>query len=86
MFARLLDTELMAELAQPCRADEPDSLFTTAQNALDSVCLPPMKSALSDWCIDNGILYFKDRAYVPLNRRHLVVTRLHDHPMAGHPG
>jgi hypothetical protein len=82
MFAWVLDTVLMEELRQ----DEPDELFAWAQDALDGVCLPPMKSLLSNWCISNNILYYKDRAYVPPAQRHSIVTRLHDHPTAGHPG
>jgi hypothetical protein len=45
-----------------------------------------MKMALSDWKVVDGILYYKDHAYVPPAARHDLLCRLHDHPMAGHPG
>jgi len=45
-----------------------------------------MKSALSDWRLDDGTLFYKDRAYVPSHLRHRILTLHHDHPTAGHPG
>jgi len=45
-----------------------------------------MKSVLSDWKIVNGILYYKDRAYVSPAACHDLLRCLHDHPTAGHPG
>ena len=29
---------------------------------------PPLRTALSDWTIDNGIILFKNRVYIPNNR------------------
>jgi hypothetical protein len=73
MFIRLIDNELMNTLTHPSDGEE-DPLFTTARDALDGVCQPPMKSALSDWRINDHILYFKDRAYVPPNGRHSILS------------
>jgi hypothetical protein len=84
MFVRLLDNLLRDALS----TDDPssDPIFSTASDALNGLCLPPMKSALSDWKIVDGILYYKDHAYVSPAARHDLLQRLHDHPTAGHPG
>jgi hypothetical protein len=84
MFVHLLDESLCDALSM----DDPstDPIFSTASDALTGLCLPPMKSALSDWKIVDGILYYKDRAYVAPAARHNLLRHLHDHPTAGHPG
>jgi len=61
MFVRLLDNSLRDTLSMD---DPPDPIFSTASDALNGLCLPPMKSVLSDWKIIDSILYYKDRAYV----------------------
>jgi hypothetical protein len=84
MFVQLLNDSLHDALS----TNDPswDPIFSTASDALNGLCLPPMKSALSDWKIVDSILYYKDCAYVPPASRHDLLRRLHDHPMAGHPG
>ena len=42
-----------------------DDIIKDAIEALKSKGTPPIKSALSDWKIENGLLFFKDRCYVP---------------------
>jgi hypothetical protein len=83
MFVHLLDKSLHDALSM----DDPssDPIFSTASDALNSLCLPPMKSALSDWKIVNGILYYKDRTYVSPATHLGLLCCLHDHPTAGHP-
>jgi hypothetical protein len=83
MFVCLLDDSLHDTLS----TDDPssDPIFSTASDALNGLCLPPMKSALSDWKIVDGILYYKDHAYVSPAAHHDLLHHLHDHPMAGHP-
>jgi len=83
MFVRLLDDSLHNTLATVNPSSDP--IFSTASDALNGLCLPPMKSALSDWKVVNGILYYKDCAYVPPTACHDLLRQLHDHPMAGHP-
>src|SRR5580692_9461226 len=49
---------------------------------------PPLRTALSNWTLDDGIILFKNRVYVPNNRdiRQLIITETHESPVAGHPG
>jgi len=65
-----------------------DDLMTSAVEALKSKGVPPIKSALSDWKIEDGILFFMDKCYVPKNEelRQNIVKRYHDALHAGHPG
>jgi hypothetical protein len=84
MFVCLLDDSLCDALSHDDSSLDP--IFSTASNALNGFCLPPMKSALLDWKIVDSILYYKDCAYVTPSAQHNLLCRLHDHPMAGHPG
>jgi hypothetical protein len=83
LFIQLLDDSLHNALV----SDDPssDPIFATASDALNGLCLPPMKSTLSDWKIANSILYYKDCAYVSLTACHDLLCQLHDHLTAGHP-
>lgn len=83
MFICLLDDELSTAISLNS-LDNP--IFSTASDALHGICLPPMKSALSDWRIDNGVLFYKDRVYMPAAQHSDILTKHHDHPTAGHPG
>ena len=49
---------------------------------------PPLRTALSDWTLDDGIILFKNRVYVPNNRdiRRSIIAETHESPVAGHPG
>jgi len=84
MFVCLLDNSLCDALS----TDDPSSnpIFSTASDALNGLCLPPMKSALSDWKIVDSVLYYKDCTYVSPTARHDLLQHLHDHPTVGHPG
>jgi RNase H-like domain found in reverse transcriptase/Integrase zinc binding domain len=84
MFIRLIDDELRAAIASTAPLDDP--LFSAAQDALNGLCLPPMKSSLSDWHITDNILFYKNRAYIPPAQRPHLLRKHHDHPSAGHPG
>jgi hypothetical protein len=84
MFVHLLDDSLHDALS----SDNPpsDPIFSTASDALNSLCLLPMKSALSDWKIVDSILYYKDCAYISPSARHDFLHWHHNHPTVGHPG
>ena len=85
LFVKLIDTALASKF-KAANDNPADLTIKTAADALNGLCAPPMKSALSDWRMDEGILYFKDRAYVPPDLRKRILELHHDHPTAGHPG
>jgi hypothetical protein len=49
---------------------------------------PQLRADLSDWEEQDGLVYFKDRVYIPKDSdlRRRVVQLCHDAPSAGHPG
>jgi hypothetical protein len=81
----MIDTELADEFQKLTESTD-DLTIQTALQALNGVCAPPMKSALSDWRFTDGVLFYKDRAYVPADLRKRILQLHHDHPTAGHPG
>ncbi|ESK82014.1 pro-pol protein [Moniliophthora roreri MCA 2997] len=66
----------------------PDDFHKLALEQLLQQGMPPIKSALSDWKIEDGLLFFQNRVYVPndtdLCRR--MVQAIHETPGVGHPG
>uniref|UniRef100_A0A0W0FP87 Putative reverse transcriptase-rnase h-integrase n=1 Tax=Moniliophthora roreri TaxID=221103 RepID=A0A0W0FP87_MONRR len=66
----------------------PDDFHKSALEQLLQQGVPPIKSALSDWRINDGLLFFQDRVYVPNDTdlcQH-VVQAIHEMPGMGHPG
>ena len=65
-----------------------DCVVLDALTALHTNGTPPMKSALSDWQHKDGIVFYKDRCYVPNNigLQQEIVKQYHDLPSMGHPG
>jgi hypothetical protein len=49
---------------------------------------PPLRTALSDWTLDDGIILFKNKVFVPNNRdiRRSIIAETHESPVSGHPG
>jgi len=84
LFVRLINDSLRDVLSSTDPSLDP--IFSIATDALNGLCLPPMKSMLLDWKIVDSILYYKDRAYIPPTVRHNLLCQLHDHPTVGHPG
>ena len=41
-----------------------DDIVHDAITALKERGAPPIKSSLSDWKVENGLLFFKDRCYI----------------------
>jgi hypothetical protein len=84
MFVSLIDEALATSL----KHDDPstDPIIVAASKALHGHSAPLMHSTLSNWKIDDGTLYYKDRAYVPPHLRRRVLSLNHNHPTAGHPG
>ena len=44
-----------------------DNLVKGAITALKAKGTPPIKSSLEDWKVENRLLFFKDRCYIPDN-------------------
>jgi hypothetical protein len=48
----------------------------------------PLRTALSDWTLDDGIILFKTKVFVPNNKdiRQSIIAETHESPVSGHPG
>lgn len=69
-------------------AMEEDLFAIEAVEGLQKMNIPPLKTALTDWKIKDGLLFFKTRLYILLNAllRREIVSMHHDPPVMGHPG
>jgi hypothetical protein len=49
---------------------------------------PPLRTALSNWTLDDGIILFKNKVFVPNNKdiRRSIIAETHESPVSGHPG
>lgn len=65
-----------------------DSFKTNAIKALKNNGLPPGKSDLKDWKIEDGLLFFREKCYVPKNEhlRRSLVQQYHESLSTRHPG
>ncbi|ESK82716.1 reverse transcriptase-rnase h-integrase [Moniliophthora roreri MCA 2997] len=61
LFVKGINLDLGAEIADQLG---PDDFYKSALEQLLQQGMPPIKSALSDWEICDGLLLFKDRIYV----------------------
>ena len=62
LFVQTIDTEMHNLVATNLMKDD---IIKDAIEALKSNGTPPIKSALSDWKINDGLLFFKNRCYIP---------------------
>lgn len=85
LFLQVVDVDLQQQLID---ASTKDSMITHTLKAKENGLPLPMKSALTDWRHQDGLLFYKDRCYVPDNAelRRSIVQRYHDLPVMGHPG
>lgn len=85
LFIRLIDAPLRDAILM---ATPKDKIIFDALTALKTGGPLPMKSSLSDWRMEEDLVFFKDRCYVPPDPelRRKIVQRYHDHVTAGHPG
>ena len=85
IFVKTIDIETHDLLAAAMMKDE---TMKDAIQALKTGGTPPLKSSLTDWKIEDGLLFFKDRCYVPPDQtlRQNIVRKYHDGISMGHPG
>jgi len=85
LFVKTMDTDLQGHILTVM---DKDDIITKALEALKTGGIPPMRSKLTDWKINDGMVFYKERCYVPPNEelRRKIVQRYHDAPTMGHPG
>lgn len=64
IFVNAIDSSLAEQLRTSMTKDQ---IVTDALEAIKSHGPLPMKSQLEDWIMEDGLLFYKNRCYVPLN-------------------
>ncbi|THH08105.1 hypothetical protein EW145_g2929 [Phellinidium pouzarii] len=85
LFIKALTMNLHTQIVN---ATKDDLLAQNIIKALMDKSIPPIRSVLSDWKQDQGLLLFKEQTYLPedASLRREIVRRHHDPPVMGHPG
>lgn len=85
MFVKSIDLELEGRIRTML---EKDQIITDTLKALKEGLLMPMNSSLDDWSFENGVIYFRNKCYIPPNQdlQREVVRRYHNLRPMGHPG
>ena len=66
---------------------ETDAYAATIYSCIKCKALP-LQTTLTDWTLDNGLILFKNKVYVPedLDLCWSIIAKTHESPVAGHPG
>ena len=85
LFVKFINTNMHDLFTEQIMQDD---IVHNAILALKKQGTPPIKSSLLDWKVENGLLFFKDRCYVPNNEelRRWLVEKYHNSLSSGHPG
>ena len=85
LFINLVNIELakMIELATTS-----DELVKNMSNVHSMKGVPLIKLNLSNWKIENGMLFYQDQCYIPDNNaiQNTIVQEIHKSLITGHPG
>jgi hypothetical protein len=84
LFMKVIDTETHSLLVAALMKD---NLVKSAVEVLKTGGIPPIKSALTDWKLEDGLLFFLGRCYVPPNEVlcKRIVEHYHDTLPSGPP-
>ena len=85
MFVRLIDTELRDLIANN---EQHDMVILEAFWALRGGEWLPMNSKIDDWTFEKGLIFYKEKCYVPndLELRWKILEKYHNTIPVGHPG
>jgi RNase H-like domain found in reverse transcriptase len=85
LFVKFIDTSMHDLFAKQIMKED---LVKDVIKALKEKGTPPIKLLLDNWKVENGLLFFNDRCYVPdnANLRRQLVEKCHNSLSGGHPG
>jgi len=85
LFINLINIELAKMIESAATSGK---LVKNMTNVLSMKGVPLIRSNLSDWKIEDGMLFYQDRCYIPDNKavQKSIVQEIHESPMTGHPG
>ena len=86
LFIRAIDDDLTNRIRHSTA--ERDPIVSQALLDLKEGKLSPLNGVLSDWSLQDGLIYYKGRCYIPqdIDLRREIVRRHHDSLPMGHPG
>ena len=84
LFLNLISIDLRDRIA---KSTETDAYAATIYSCIKRKALP-LRTALTDWTLDDSLILFKNRVYVPddLDLCRSIIAETHKSPVAGHPG
>ena len=84
LFLNLISIDLCNHIA---KLTETDAYAATIYSCIKRKA-PPLWTALTDWTLDNGLILFKNKVYVPedLDLCWSIIAETHELPVARHPG
>jgi len=85
IFIKMIGLELQDEIKNETTKDD---FFAKALQAVKENGPLPIRCSLEDWKTEEGLLFFKDRCYIPLHEElhQEIVKQYHDSLTGGHPG
>jgi hypothetical protein len=85
LFMKVIDTKMHSLLVTALMKDD---LVKSAIEVLKTGGIPPIKSMLMDWKLEDGLLFFLGQCYVPPNELlcKRIVEHYYDTLPSGHPG
>ena len=79
------EKDILKEIRCGMEAENQEEVVVKAVKELKRSSTKSVK--LSEWSIENGLLYYRGKIYVPGSElRHWILTLCHDSKLAGHPG
>ena len=83
LFVNLVAEDLREQVKQ---ATQSDVFATNIIKCLTEKSPPPLRTALSDWTNDDGIILYKGKSYIPENAelRHSIIKEYHWTPWILH--
>ena len=84
LFLNLISIDLCDHIA---KLTETDTYAATIYSCIKRKA-PPLRTTLTDWTLDDSLILFKNRVYVPddLDLCQSIIAKTHKSPVARHPG
>ena len=85
LFIDLIATDLRNQIQI---LSSKDDFIKGVIKCLETRSAPPLRTTLSDWTNDDGIILFKNKVFVLNDRdiRRSIIAETHESPVSGHPG
>ncbi len=85
LFIRTITEDLREKTIEATKTDE---FAISIKKCLQEKGIPPLRTALSDWTLDDEIILYKGKTYIlpSIDLRREIIKDFHELPTSGHPG